>query len=99
MVLEHTLARLRSEFAGAGQARRFERLKVFLTGEAEGVSHAEVAADLKMTEDAVKVAIHRLRKRYRNLLRDEIAKTLEDASTVEDEVQALIAVLRGPGRR
>jgi RNA polymerase sigma factor (sigma-70 family) len=89
--LERALARLRAEHERAGAADRFERLKGCLTGEA--ASHGELAAALGMTEGAVKVAVHRLRRRYRELLRAEIAETLVDPATVDDELRELLAAL------
>jgi RNA polymerase sigma-70 factor (ECF subfamily) len=90
-LLEQVLARLRGEYETAGKGRLFERLKGHLTG--GGEAHAQAAAELRMSEGAVKVAVHRLRQRYRDLLRDEIAQTLTDPAEVEDEVRALFAAL------
>jgi RNA polymerase sigma-70 factor (ECF subfamily) len=93
MLLERAVARLREEAERAGQAERFERLTACLTGDA--VPHAEVAAALGMSEGAVKVAVHRLRRRYRELLRAEIADTVADPAAVDDELRELFAAL-GP---
>src|SRR5262249_19335073 len=84
-LLEQVLGRLRAEHEAAGKGPLFERLKRHLTGD-EGGPHARAAAELGMSEGAVKVAVHRLRKRYRELLRDEIAQTLEAPDEVEDEI-------------
>ncbi len=92
-LLEQVLARLRNEYEGAGRGRLFEGLKDRLTGDARGMSHARVAAQLGLSEGAVKVAVHRLRRRYRDLLREEIAQTLDDPGQVEDEIRALFAAL------
>ena len=94
-LLERTLAALREEQERAGHAERFTRLKCFLTGEGGAPSHAEVAAELGMTEGAVKVAVHRLRRRYRELLRAEIAETIADPSAVDDELRELFVALGG----
>src|SRR5262245_48514458 len=72
-LLERVLARLRAEYEAAGRGRLFEVLKARLTGGGAGVSHAEAAEELGLSEGAVKVAVHRMRKRYRELLREEIA--------------------------
>jgi RNA polymerase sigma-70 factor (ECF subfamily) len=64
-------------------------LKIFLTTGKGEHSHAEAAAALGMDEGAVRVAVHRLRKRYRQLLRDEIAHTLSDPSQIDEEMSAL----------
>jgi RNA polymerase sigma-70 factor (ECF subfamily) len=92
-LLEQVLGRLREEYAAAGKGRVFERLKGHLTG--DGVPYAQVAADLSMSAGAVKVAAHRLRQRYRELLRDEIAQTLDDPGQVEEEIRDLFAALAG----
>jgi RNA polymerase sigma-70 factor (ECF subfamily) len=89
------LDRLRAEYAAAGKGPLFEKLKGHLTDDGQGPPHAEAARELGLTEGAVKVAVHRLRRRYRELLRDEIAQTLADPREVEDEIRALFAAL-GP---
>jgi RNA polymerase sigma-70 factor (ECF subfamily) len=92
-LLEQVLARLRQEHEDAGKGRLFAALKDHLTGEG-GPSHAELAAELGLSAGAVKVAVHRLRRRYRELLRDEIAHTVTGPAEVEDEVRDLFAALR-----
>ena len=92
-LLEQVLTRLESEYRSAGNAKLFERLNEFLSDEA-GRSQAEVAAELGMTENAVKQAFHRLRQRYRQLLRDEIAQTVAVPGDVEDELRHFISVLQ-----
>lgn len=92
-LLEQVLAALREEFVAAGKAEYFDRLKVFLSGEKNATSHADVAAELKMTEGAVKVAVHRLRRRYRELLREQIAQTVADPELIDDEIRELFAAL------
>jgi RNA polymerase sigma-70 factor (ECF subfamily) len=91
-LLDAVLARLRAEYAAGGKLLLFETLKVNLTGEF-GSPYAELAARLSMTEGAVKVAVHRMRGRYRDLLRDEICQTLNDPAGVEEEIRALFAAL------
>lgn len=95
-VLRHAMARLETEFAAQGKAAVFEALKVFLTGEQEGARYAEIAATLGMTPGAARVAAHRLRERYRALLRAEIAQGLPapvDPARVDEELQFLLAAL------
>jgi len=92
-LLDQVLARLREEMRQQGKLQTFDRLKQFLMGEKNKVSHAQIAEELGMTEGAVKVAVHRLRKRYRELLREEIAQTVDDPGQVEDEIRALFAAL------
>jgi RNA polymerase sigma-70 factor (ECF subfamily) len=87
-LLGQVLDRLQQEYLAAGKSRLFQSLKIYLTGDG-GPSYAQVAAELGSSEGAVKVAIHRLRRRYRELLREEIAQTVESAEQVEDEIQAL----------
>jgi DNA-directed RNA polymerase specialized sigma24 family protein len=88
-LLERVVTRLRAERAAEGKAALFERLKPFLTAGKGALPHAEAAAALGLTEGAVRVAVHRLRKRYRVLLREEIGETLSDRARVEEEMQAL----------
>lgn len=93
-LLDQALSRLRGESATAGRAAQFERLRSFVAGEND-VSCAEAAAALGMTEGAVKSAIHRLRLRYRELVREEIAGTVTDASEIDAEIRHLITVVGG----
>ena len=90
-LLDQVMARLRTEMAGAGKLAHFEALKFCLTGEKN--AYAEVGARLAMTEGAVKVAVHRMRERYRALLRAEIAETVAGPEEIEDELRALMAAL------
>jgi len=94
-VLEQVLSRLESEYQAAGKAALFDQLKEFLVGERGHPTQAEIATQLGMTENAVKQAFHRLRQRYRVLLREEIAQTVAQPGDVEDELRHLVSVLRG----
>ena len=94
-LLDRTLAALRREHEAAGKLPLFEALKVFLTGEAGAPPLREIAAGLEQSEGAVKVAVHRLRQKYRELLRQEIAQTVATPEDVETELTALLAALRG----
>jgi RNA polymerase sigma factor (sigma-70 family) len=94
-VLQHVFERLGQEYEKAGQAALFEQLKDVLTAGSRSIPYATSAARLEMTEGAVQVAVHRLRSRYRAILLDEIAATLDDPAGVEDEVQELFAVMTG----
>ena len=76
-----------------GKQSVFDRLKPFLTGGREPGGYASAAAELGMTEGAVKTAVHRLRRRYRQLLRDEIAQTVAGPDEIDDEIQYLLACL------
>jgi RNA polymerase sigma factor (sigma-70 family) len=94
-ILDAALARLRKDHEESGRIALFDALKVYLTGDSGVPPLAEVARRLSMTEGAVKVAIHRLRERYRLALREEIAQTVAEPADVEDELGALVAALRG----
>jgi RNA polymerase sigma-70 factor (ECF subfamily) len=91
-VLDRVIERLRSEFVLHGRPEHFERLKVFLLGQSDA-PYAALAQELNTSEGALKVAIHRLRKRYRDLFHQEIADTVADAAEVESELRYLAAVL------
>src|SRR5579871_5875989 len=91
-VLDRVLERLRKEFVQHGRAEHFERLKVFLLGQSEA-PYAALAREMNTSEGALKVAIHRLRKRYRELFRQEIADTVADPAEVESELRFLAATL------
>jgi RNA polymerase sigma-70 factor (ECF subfamily) len=92
-LLEQTLARLQAEYEVSGKAIVFERLKPYLSAGREANSYAEAAADLDMSEGAVKVAVHRLRRRYRELLRREVAQTVADPDDLEEELRSLFEAL------
>jgi RNA polymerase sigma-70 factor (ECF subfamily) len=98
-LLDQVLARLREESVRADKASLFDRLKGFLTGHADAKPYRQVAEELGMTEGAVKVAVHRLRNRYRELLQEEIARTVDDPAQVEDEIRSLFQALAGKSRR
>jgi len=93
-LLDQVLTRLGDEYRAAGNMTLFERLKALLTDEPDRLSQAQIADELGMTENAVKQAFHRLRERYRQLLREEIAHTVMAPGDIEDELRHLIAVLR-----
>jgi RNA polymerase sigma factor (sigma-70 family) len=93
-LLDQVLTRLGDEYHAAGNMILFERLKTLLTNEPDRPSQAQIADELGMTENAVKQAFHRLRERYRQLLREEIAHTVIAPGDIEDELRHLIAVLR-----
>ncbi len=95
-LLERTLGRLAEEQAHAGKTEAFEVLRGHLTAGGDAASSAEIAARAGLTENAARVALHRLRKRYGELLRSEVAETLPDGREVEDEIRDLFAALQGP---
>lgn len=91
-LLSRAMEKLRAEFAARGEAETFELLKGTLNG-AEP-PRQQIAQQLGMTEGALKVAIHRLRQNYREVLRAEIAETVNSAAEAEEEMRHLVAVLR-----
>jgi RNA polymerase sigma factor (sigma-70 family) len=93
-LLEQVLARLEAEYADTGNGKLFDCLKEFLSDEPGRPSQAQIATELGMTENAVKQAFHRLRQRYRQLLREEIAQTVAVPGDVEDELRHFISVLQ-----
>lgn len=88
-LLDRVMSRLNTETGRNGKPFQFERLKSYLTGDQPQLSYAETASDLEMSEGAVKVAVHRLRRRFRDLVRDEIAHTVASPEEIEDELQHL----------
>jgi RNA polymerase sigma factor (sigma-70 family) len=92
-VVEQTLRRLREECESKGRLRLFETLSSYLTGERTDASYSDLAATLGIPESAVKKQLHNLRQRYRWLLRDEVAHTVENPAEVDDEIRHLCAAL------
>ena len=90
-LLDQVLARLRGEFVREGKEQLFEELKAALTG--QKLPYGEIAERLKLKEGAVRVAVHRLRQRYKDLVRAEIAETVEGPAEVDSEMQHLFAAL------
>jgi RNA polymerase sigma factor (sigma-70 family) len=93
-LLEQVLARLGAEYEAAGKLPLFDRLKELLAGESGQPSQAKIAAEMQMTENAVKQAFHRLRYRYRQLLHEEIAHTVAVPDDVEDELRHFMSILQ-----
>jgi RNA polymerase sigma-70 factor (ECF subfamily) len=96
-VLDQALNRLREETAASGKTRQFERLNAFLSREAEEGEYAALGREWGMSAGAVGVAVHRLRQRYREWVRAEIAGTVSDPRLVDDEMRHLLAVVRNEG--
>jgi RNA polymerase sigma-70 factor (ECF subfamily) len=92
-VLDRVISRLQAEFDESGKRSQFERMKPFLTGDETRIPYADLAGQLDMTEGALKVAIHRLRRRFREVLRDEIAQTVVHPHEIQDEIRYLVSVL------
>jgi|SRR5271157_129856 len=92
-LLEHVLVRLRSEFEATGRTHRFELMKSFLDSEPSESSYTRLAAGLETSEGAARVAVYRLRSRYRELLCEEISEIVASPDEVEDEIRHLLAAL------
>ena len=92
-LLAQVMERLKSEIDRAGKAKRFEELKGFIIGDHAGTTYAQAAAALNMTEAAAKKAGSRMRRRYRELLREEIAQTVAGPDEIDDEIRNLFATL------
>jgi len=95
-LLDQVLARLRAEYTQEGKSALFESLHPALVGERTAQPYAELARSLDTSEAAIKSAVHRLRQRYRQLLREEIAGTVGAATDVDEELRHLFAVLSAP---
>jgi DNA-directed RNA polymerase specialized sigma24 family protein len=95
LVLDRVMNRLRAEFVRAGKASLFDAMAPYLTCDGEPASYRSLGADLDMTEGAVRVAVHRLRRRYNAVLHDEIGQTVATPEQIADEIRYLRAVLGG----
>ena len=93
-LLEHVVSQLQAEFVAAGKERHFELLKGTLVGDRTEQSYSDIAIELGMTEESARQAAHRLRKRYRELLRDEVSQTVAEPGEVDEEIRRLFETLR-----
>ncbi|MGD0259532.1 MAG: sigma-70 family RNA polymerase sigma factor [Verrucomicrobiota bacterium] len=94
-LLEQARARVREEHIKAGKAELYDRLKPFESGDENASSYAQVAAELGLTESAVKSAVFRMRQHYRELVREEVAHTVESPAEIDEEIRHLIRVISG----
>ncbi len=92
-LLELVISRLEEEMAAAGKARQFAILRPTLAGSAERGSHARIATELGVSEEAARAAASRLRARFREIIREEIALTVDDPEDVEEEIRMLFEAL------
>jgi RNA polymerase sigma-70 factor (ECF subfamily) len=92
-LLEHVLSKLRAEFAAAGKRDQLESLSVFLNDDFEDARYENVAEQMGMSVGALRTAVHRLRRKYRRLLRDEITQTVSTPEDVDDEIRFLMSTL------
>lgn len=93
VLVEQALRRLRGEYERTGKTSDFERLKPFLTAEPGSIRYGPVAAECGVSEGALRVTVHRLRRRFREVFREEVAHTLADPSDVPEEMRYLVEVL------
>ncbi len=93
-LLDNVLEALTAEMTEAGKARQFEALRPALLGGAERTPYSQIAVDLGVSEEAARAAAHRLRRRYRKLLCEEVARTLDDPADVDAEIRSLFGSLR-----
>jgi len=91
--LAQAIGRLKTECVAQGKADLFEQAKIYLTAEETAIPYSVAAGKLKMDQGALRVAVHRLRRRYREVLREEIGSTLSDSSRVQEELRALQSAL------
>jgi RNA polymerase sigma-70 factor (ECF subfamily) len=94
-VLKQAMARLKAEYGTANKIELFNYLKTYLTAGQDSIPYRDAADRLNMTEGAVRVAVHRLRQRYRELVRQEIAQTVTSPDQVDEEINELFAALAG----
>jgi len=97
-LLGRVVDQLRAEYVARGKTDLFEHCRSFLVSPAMSAGYAELAATLNMTEGALRVAVHRLRERYRELLRSEVAATIADDQTVDDELNQLRRAIQNENR-
>lgn len=93
-ILERAMSRLRQEFAGAGRTAEFEQLENYLTGSEPRTQYVDAARHFGTTEGAVKKTVHRLRRRYGQLLREEIGATVADPAEIDAELRHLLSAVR-----
>ncbi|MBI4327289.1 MAG: hypothetical protein HY674_18795 [Chloroflexi bacterium] len=96
-ILDQVLGRLRQEYEQSGKGRLFEKLSPFLLGDAEADSYGNLAKELEMTEGAVRVAVHRLRRRYGQLFASEVAHTVSSPAEIQEEMRPRPAPRRSRG--
>lgn len=94
-LLQRVVDQLRTEYRSKGKGELFEQCRSFLVGSAAAIGAAGTARNLNITEGALRVAIHRLRERYRELLRIEVAGTIADETTIDDELLQLRRAIQG----
>ena len=96
-LLARCLERLREEQKASGGEQRFLRLKGFLASDGANVDYSELARELGQSDSTLRVAVHRLRRRFAGLLREEVARTVADPADVDAEIRWMLETLRGSG--
>lgn len=94
-LLERVMARLRAEFADAGKGELFESLAGFLNSDSDPARYEELAVKMGLSAGALRMSVHRMRRKYRRLLRAEIAETVSTPEEIDDEIRFLLATLNG----
>jgi len=94
-VLTRTMERLEEELAAKNRQKLFEHLRAYVVAEQSAVPYHDLSDKLEMTEGAIRVAVHRLRQRCKEILRDEVAQTVATAEEVEEEIRSLFIALQG----
>jgi RNA polymerase sigma-70 factor (ECF subfamily) len=94
-LLEHVMVRLHTEFAAAGKSAQLESLSAFLNQDADDTHYEELANRTGMSSGALRMAVHRMRRKYRRLLREEIAETVGTPEEVDDEIRFLLSAMSG----
>jgi RNA polymerase sigma-70 factor (ECF subfamily) len=89
------MQQLQHDYEEKGKGRIFDVCKPYLTGDVQGPAYREIAAQSGMSESSVRVAVHRLRERYRDLLKREVRQTIADPNAVDDELKRLRSAIRG----
>jgi RNA polymerase sigma-70 factor (ECF subfamily) len=90
-ILEQVLARLRAEFAAAGNADQFESLSMFLNRDSDEVGYEELAAQMGVSAGSLRMSVHRMRRKYQRILREEITETVSTPGEVDDEIRFLVS--------
>jgi RNA polymerase sigma-70 factor (ECF subfamily) len=92
-LLEHVMTRLRAEFAAAGKVEQFDKLSVFINRDSEDARYKALAEEMGLSAGAVRMSVHRIRRGYRRLLREEIAQTVSRPEETDEEIRFLLSTL------
>ena len=92
-LIDHVMTRLRAEYSAAGKARQFDRLQGMVTGDTEDARYETLAAEMGVSAGAVRMSVHRLRRKYRQMLRAEIAETVSTPEEIDEKIRFLMSVV------